>query len=84
HRVFASQAQESFLEGHVIAFRVLDGIPTRHIRYDNLKPAVKQVCTGRNRVESERWVTFRSHYGFDAFYCMPCNDGAHEKCGVEQ
>ncbi|MEU6184246.1 IS21 family transposase [Streptomyces coeruleorubidus] len=84
HRVFASQAQESFLEGHVIAFRVLGGVPTRHIRYDNLKPAVKQVCTGRNRVESERWVTFRSHYGFDAFYCMPGKDGAHEKGGVEQ
>ena len=83
HRVFASQAQESFLEGHAEAFRVLGGVPTRHIRYDNLKPAVNQVCTGRNRVESERWVTFRSHYGFDAFYCLPGKDGAHEKGGVE-
>ncbi|MEU9455822.1 hypothetical protein [Streptomyces sp. NPDC048277] len=62
HRVFASQAQESFLEGHAEAFRVLGGVPTRHIRYDNLKPAVRQVCTGRNRVESERRTTFRSHY----------------------
>lgn len=47
HRVFASQAQESFMEGHVEAFRVLGGVPTRHIRYDNLKPAVRTVCTGR-------------------------------------
>ncbi|MBO0516574.1 IS21 family transposase [Streptomyces beijiangensis] len=84
HRVFASQAQESFLEGHAEAFRVLGGVPTRHIRYDNLKPAVNQVCTGRNRVESERWVTFRAHYGFDAFYCIPGQEGAHEKGGVEQ
>ncbi|WP_438874440.1 Mu transposase domain-containing protein, partial [Streptomyces griseoloalbus] len=84
HRVFASQAQESFLEGHVAAFNALGGIPSRHIRYDNLKPAVRQVCTGRSRVESERWVAFRSHYGFDAFYCMPGEDGAHEKGGVEQ
>ncbi|MEV6025735.1 IS21 family transposase [Streptomyces sp. NPDC052036] len=84
HRVFASQAQESFMEGHAEAFRVLGGVPTRHIRYDNLKPAVRQVCTGRNRVESERWTTFRSHYGFDAFYCMPGQEGAHEKGGVEQ
>ena len=84
HRVFASQAQESFLEGHAEAFRVLGGVPTKHIRYDNLKPAVRQVCTGRNRVESERWTTFRSHYGFDAFYCMPGEEGAHEKGGVEQ
>lgn len=72
------------MEGHVEAFRVLGGVPTKHIRYDNLKPAVRQVCTGRNRVESERWTTFRSHYGFDAFYCIPGEDGAHEKGGVEQ
>ncbi|WP_438802013.1 IS21 family transposase, partial [Actinospica durhamensis] len=83
HRVFASQAQEAFLEGHVEAFRALGGVPTRHIRYDNLKPAVKQVCFGRNRVESTRWVAFRSWYGFDPFYCMPGIEGAHEKGGVE-
>lgn len=83
HRVFASQGQEAFMQGHVEAFRVLGGVPTRHIRYDNLKPAVNQVCFGRTRIESQRWVTFRSHYGFDAFYCLPGRDGAHEKGGVE-
>ncbi|MBX9399467.1 hypothetical protein K4749_39520 [Streptomyces sp. TRM72054] len=40
----------------------LGGVPTRHIRYDNLKPAVSQVCFGRSRVEAQRWVAFRSHY----------------------
>lgn len=84
HRVFASEAQEAFMEGHVEAFRVLGGVPTRHIRYDNLKPAVNRVCFGRTRIESQRWVAFRSHYGFDAFYCLPGVDGAHEKGGVEQ
>jgi hypothetical protein len=84
HRVFVSEAQEAFMEGHVEAFRVLGGIPTRHIRYDNLKPAVNRVCFGRTRVESQRWVAFRSHYGFDAFYCLPGIEGAHEKGGVEQ
>ncbi len=71
------------MEGHAEAFAVLGGIPTRHIRYDNLKPAVNQVCFGRTRVESQRWLAFRSHYGFDAFYCMPGVEGAHEKGGVE-
>jgi hypothetical protein len=28
-------------------------------------------------------VRFRSHYGFDAFYCLPGVQGAHEKGGVE-
>jgi len=37
HRLFASQGQEAFMEGHVEAFRALGGVPTRHIRYDNLK-----------------------------------------------
>jgi len=83
HRVFASQGQEAFIEGHVHAFAALGGVPTDKIRYDNLKSAVKRVLFGRNRTESEHWIAFRSHYGFDAFYCMPGIDGAHEKGGVE-
>jgi transposase len=83
HRVYASESQEAFMQGHVEAFEVLGGVPTRHIRYDNLKPAVHRVCFGRTRVESQMWTAFRSHYGFDAFYCMPGIEGAHEKGGVE-
>lgn len=83
HRAFASQCQEAFLEGHVHAFTQLGGVPVVHIRYDNLKNAVTRVLFGRTRIESTRWVTFRSHYGFDAFYCRPGVEGAHEKGGVE-
>ncbi len=83
HRVFASQGQEAFIEGHVEAFRVLGGSPVDKIRYDNLKSAVTRVLFGRSRTESDRWVSFRSHYGFDTFYCMPGIEGAHEKGGVE-
>jgi hypothetical protein len=83
HRAFGTQGQEAFLEGHVYAFERLGGVPFRHVRYDNLKAAVSRVLTGRNRLESDRWVAFRSHYGFDAFYCQPGVDGAHEKGGVE-
>jgi transposase len=83
HRAFASQSQEAFLEGHVYAFERLGGVPVRHIRYDNLKSAVSRVLFGRSRVESERWVLFRSWYGFEAFYCEKGLAGAHEKGGVE-
>ncbi len=83
HRVFASQGQEAFIEGHLHAFAVLGGVPTGRIRYDNLRSAVSRVLMGRNRTESDRWVLFRSHYAFDAFYCIPGIDGAHEKGGVE-
>ena len=83
HRVFSTQGQEAFLEGHRAAFEVLGGTPVDKIRYDNLKSAVSRVLFGRTRTESARWVTFRSHYGFDAFYCHPGVEGAHEKGGVE-
>ena len=71
HRAYATCSQEAFLDGHRYAFEQLGGIPTVHIRYDNLKAAVSRVLTGRTRVESDRWVLFRSHYGFDVFYCDP-------------
>lgn len=83
HRVFASQGQEAFIEGHLAAFGVLGGTPVDKIRYDNLKSAVSRVLFGRARAESDRWVAFRSHYGFDTFYCIPGIEGAHEKGGVE-
>jgi transposase len=85
HRVYSTESQEAFLEGHIEAFDVIGGIPTRHIRYDNLTSAVKSVLfgRGRSRVENDRWVLFRSHYGFDTFYCQPGEKGAHEKGGVE-
>ena len=83
HRVFASQGQEAFLEGHQAAFEVFGGTPMFHIRYDNLKAAVSRVLFGRTRTESARWIAFRSHYGFESFYCHPGVEGAHEKGGVE-
>ena len=82
HVAFATQAQEAFLEGHVLAFEYFGGVPGR-MRYDNLKPAVIRVLKGRDRTESERFTALRSHYGFDSFFCRPGIDGAHEKGGVE-
>ncbi|KQM82398.1 IS21 family transposase [Agromyces sp. Leaf222] len=85
HRVYSTQGQEAFLEGHIDAFDDIGGVPVRHIKYDNLTSAVTTVIygTGRRRTENPRWVLFRSHYGFDAFYCQPGIEGAHEKGGVE-
>jgi transposase len=82
HVAFGTQAQEAFLEGHVLAFAHFDGIPGQ-VRYDNLKPAVVRVLKGRDRTESERFTALRSHYGFDSFFCRPGIEGAHEKGGVE-
>lgn len=83
HIAYANQAQESFLDGHVRAFERFGGVPTKMIRYDNLKPAVIRVAMGRERLENPRFIAMRSHYGFDSFFCIPGKDGAHEKGGVE-
>lgn len=84
HRASATGGQEAFFEGHVHAFQALGGVPAGKIRYDNLKAAVAQVIGfSRQRVETDRWVAFRSHFNVDAFYCQPGIKGAHEKGGVE-
>ena len=82
HVAFATQAQEAFLEGHVLALAHFGAVPAR-VRYDNLKPAVVRVLRGRDRDEAERFTALRSHYGFDSFFCIPGRAGAHEKGGVE-
>ena len=43
------------------------------------------MLAGRSRTETQRWLAFRAHYksGFEAFYCQPGPEGAHEKGGVE-
>ena len=82
HIAFGTQAQEAFLEGHVLAFEHFGAIPGL-VRYDNLKPAVLRVFKGRDRLEAERFTALRSHYSFESFFCRPGVIGAHEKGGVE-
>ena len=62
--------------------RRLGGVPAR-IRYDNARALVARVLRGRNRIETERFIALRSHYGFDSFFCIPGERGAHEKGGIE-
>jgi transposase len=64
------RSQEAFLQGHANAFTFLDGVP-REITYDNLKTAVQKILDGRNRLENERFVAFRSAYLFDSRFCQP-------------
>ena len=81
-RAYLNEAQEVFLDGHVQGFEHFGGVPGR-IRYDNLKAAVERVLKGRDRIESDRFIALRSHYGFDSFFCQPGLKGSHEKGGVE-
>lgn len=48
-----------------------------------VRALVARVLKGRNRIETERFVALRSHYGFESSYCPPGESGAHEKGGIE-
>lgn len=79
---FKRQTQEAFFEGHRQAFEFLGGVPLT-IWYDNLKAAVNKILVGKERVEQKAFVALRTHYRFEAHFCTPGEEGAHEKGLVE-
>lgn len=80
HCAYQHATQQAFLEAHELAFAWFGGV-FAHLRYDNLKAAVKRILRGSRREETERFIAFRSHWGFTAEFCTP-GEG-HEKGGVE-
>lgn len=80
HRCYERATQQAFLEAHEAAFEYFGGV-FRVLRYDNLSSAVKKILRGHTRVESERFIAFRSHWRYQAEFCTP--GAGHEKGGVE-
>jgi len=80
HVAYYHATQQSFLEAHELAFRYFGGV-FRLLRYDNLKSAVKKILRGHQREETERLISFRSHWGFQTDFCNPAC--GNEKGGVE-
>ena len=75
-----TERQEALFECHLRGFAYLGGVPQR-MRYDNLKPAVHKILTGKNRQEQAAWIAFRSHFLFASEYVNPGR--GQEKGGVE-
>ena len=82
HIAYEHQTQAAFFEGIGLGLDFLGGVPPI-VRFDNLRQAVARVLRGARRVEQDRFVAFRSHYGFAASFTTPGLTGAHEKGGVE-
>ena len=80
HVAYYHATQQAFLEAHELAFRYFGGV-FRLLRYDNLKSAVQKILRGHQRVETERLIAFRSHWGFQTEFCNPAR--GNEKGGVE-
>lgn len=67
---FPTQRQEVFFEGQRRAFEWFEGVPGR-VSYDNLTTAVMKVLKGRNRIEQNAFIAFRSHYLFESHFATP-------------
>jgi hypothetical protein len=80
HRAYPHASQQAFLEAHELGFAHFGGV-FRLLRYDNLSSAVKRILRGHQREETERFIAFRSHWGFQSEFCTPGK--GHEKGGVE-
>jgi len=80
HRAYTHATQQALLEAHEMAFAYFGGV-FRTLRYDNMGSLVKKILRGRQRVETERIIAFRSHWGFRSEYCNPAK--GNEKGGVE-
>lgn len=80
HRVYRHASQQAFLEAHELAFAYFGGV-FKLLRYDNLTAAVKKILRGYRREETERFIAFRSHWGYQSEFCNP--DSGNEKGGVE-
>jgi transposase len=80
HQAYPHATQQAFLEAHESAFQYFGGI-FEILRYDNLASAVKKILRGHQREETERFLAFRSHWGFESDFCNPAR--GNEKGGVE-
>src|SRR5580693_3899153 len=80
HRAYPHATQQALLEAHEHAFAYFGGV-FKTLRYDNMTSVVKKILRGRQRVETDRIIAFRSHWGFRSEYCNPAK--GNEKGGVE-
>lgn len=80
HCAYRHATQQALLDAHEKAFAYFGGV-FRTLRYDNMGSLVKKILRGYQRIETDRIIEFRSHWGFQSEYCNPAK--GNEKGGVE-
>ena len=68
-QAFPRECTETFLEGHVRAFRFFGGVPKR-IAYDNAKVAVAKIVGSRERVPTAEFSRLTSYHPFATHFCL--------------
>ena len=71
-RVYPRETQETLFDAHARAFAFFGGVPTRGI-YDNMKPAVDTVFTGKERAFNRRFLIMTDRYMVELTACMPAS-----------
>lgn len=71
---------EAFADGSVMAFNEFGGIAQKY-RLDNMSPAVSKILSGKDRIVTQRFSQFQSHYKFEQDFCNPAK--GNEKGNVE-
>ena len=71
---------EAFADGSVMAFNEFAGIAKKY-RLDNMSPAVSKILSGKDRIVTQRFSQFQSHYKFEQDFCNPAK--GNEKGNVE-
>ena len=79
-KAYPVERLESLLDGIQAAFASMGGVTDRVV-LDNTTIAVKQVLTGRDRVQTDAFQAFRGAYPFAAACCAPAK--GWEKGSVE-
>ena len=69
---YPRESQEMVFDAHARAFEFLGGVPRRGI-YDNLKPAVDAIFTGKERRYNRRFLVMCNHYLVDPTACTPAS-----------
>ena len=69
---YPRESQEMVFDAHALAFEYFGGAPRRGI-YDNLKPAVDAIFTGRERRYNRRFLAMCNHYLVDPTACTPAS-----------
>lgn len=71
---------ECFAEGSVNAFNEFNGVAKKY-RLDNLSPAVTKILNGKERLVTQRFAQFQTHYSFAQDFCNPAR--GNEKGNIE-
>lgn len=78
--LFPGENSECLLEGMKQIFNHIGGVPTR-IWFDNASSMVVKIKEGGERILTESFIRFKSHYGFSDAFCNPSS--GNEKGHVE-